>query len=108
MSKNKKNNNIIIPKGVVKLILIVFCIWATNRLTIGAYERNLLDKYGITTTAEIYKVKKRKGLDTIYYEFRVKNRWYKSRCTGSTLDVGDTLTIVYLPGIPEISHPKDD
>ena len=63
-----------------------------------------LRKEGVCAIATVYAEGYRFAR---FYEFKVGNTCYTGKAaSGAYLEIGDTLTIVYLPSDPEISQPN--
>ena len=63
-----------------------------------------LRKEGVCTIATVYAEGYRFAR---FYEFKVGNSYYTGKAaSGAYLEIGDTLTVVYLPSNPEINQPN--
>ena len=83
--------------GVTIVLIVTQC--TQNRLIALK-----LRKGGVCTTAVVYDDGYRA---TRFYEFKVGKKYYRGSAYNYSLDIGDTLTIVYLPSVPKINKENE-
>lgn len=105
--RKKKEKTSSLSVTLFKLFGAGLFLWIIIKETHYTYQLFLADRYGVETTAVVYKTTKRErrgGTDYyIYYEFPVKRRWFKTKDLIEKNEYfrGDSVRIKYLPKDPD-------
>jgi hypothetical protein len=92
------------------LVIIGFSSFLLYHSVIATYNSETLSKSGIAATAVVVDVRRvgGKGIRRCTYSFEIDNAVHTGKIDDDTLDLGDSVRILYIPKNPEVNKALSD